>query len=52
VPASSPLSRTVLPTSALVDLAIEALPPVGWIDSGLDINDLDAGLLPHARRRR
>jgi hypothetical protein len=52
VPASSPPSRTVMPTSALVDLAIEALPPVGWIDSGPDIDDLAAGLLPHARRRR
>jgi hypothetical protein len=52
VPASSPLSRTVMPASALVDLVLEALPPLSWIDSGLDVNDLAAGLLPHARRRR
>jgi hypothetical protein len=52
VPASRPPSRTVMPTSALVDLAIEALPPLGWIDSRLDVDDLAAGLLPHARRRR
>ena len=52
VQASNPLSRTVVPNSALVDLAIEALPPLGRLDSALDVNDLAAGLLRPARRRR
>jgi hypothetical protein len=45
-------TRTALPTSALVDLAIEALPPIGGLDSALDVNNLAVGLLTTARRRR
>jgi hypothetical protein len=52
VPRSNPLSRAALPTSALVDLAIEALPPLGRLDSALDVNNLAIGLLTPARRRR
>jgi hypothetical protein len=38
-----------MPTAPLIDLAIDALPPLGWLDSALD--DLAAGLLRPARRR-
>jgi hypothetical protein len=40
------------PTSALVDLAIEALPPLDRLDSALDVNNLAFGLLTPSRRRR
>lgn len=52
VPAGNPLSRTVMPSSALIDQALEALPPLGRLDSALDVNDLAVGLLRPARRRR
>ena len=39
------------PTSPLIDLAIEALPPLGWLDSALDLNNLAIGLLTSTRRR-
>jgi hypothetical protein len=52
VPASNPLSRAVMPTSAVVDVALEALPPLGWPDSALDLTDLATGLLRSARHRR
>jgi hypothetical protein len=45
-------SRMALSTSALVDLAIEALPPLGRLDSALDVNNLAVGLLTPTRRRR
>ena len=35
------------PTAPLIDLALEALPPLGWLES-----DLATGLLRPARRRR
>jgi hypothetical protein len=51
VPTLLPIG-TAVPTSALVDLAIEALPPLGRLDSALDVNNLAAGLLTPTRRRR
>jgi hypothetical protein len=47
VPQAGP---SAMPTAPLIDLAIDAQPPLGWLDSTLD--DLAAGLLRHARRRR
>jgi hypothetical protein len=40
---------SALPISPPIDLALDALPPLGWLDSSLD--DLAAGLLRPARRR-
>jgi hypothetical protein len=40
------------PTSALVDLAVEALPPLDRLDSAPDVNNLAFGLLTPSRRRR
>jgi hypothetical protein len=39
------------PTSALVDLAVAALPPHDWLDSALDVNNLAVGLLTPSRRQ-
>jgi hypothetical protein len=46
VPQAGP---SAMPTAPLIDLAIDALPPLGWLDSTLD--DLAAGLLRPAPRR-
>ena len=46
VPQAGP---SAIPTSPPIDLTIDALPPLGWLDSALD--DLAAGLLRPARRR-
>jgi hypothetical protein len=48
VPLADP---SAMPTASLVDLALDALTPLSWLEYGLDVNDLAAGLLPPARRR-
>jgi hypothetical protein len=52
VTAAAPAGVPATPTAPLVDRALEALPPLARFEYALDIDDLAAGLLRPARRRR
>jgi hypothetical protein len=49
---AAPAGVPATPTAPLVDRALEALPPLARFEYALDIDDLAAGLLRPARRRR
>jgi hypothetical protein len=52
VSAAAPAGLLATPTAPLIDQALEALPPLARFEYALDIDDLAAGLLRPARRRR
>jgi hypothetical protein len=52
VTASNPLSHTVQPTSALIDRPLDDLAPLAWLEYSRNLDDLAAGLVRPARRRR